>query len=79
MPARSSPSSTPYSAEDAARIRVMIKTPGTRVTCPSCEQEFTSASPIAGGGTVASVFELRCESCDQSVFLSDLQLGGPDP
>ena len=79
MPVPRSKQNDAFSAEDAARIREMIRTPGAKVTCPRCGEEITTAVPFAGGGTAPSVFELRCESCDKKVFVSDLRLGQRDP
>ncbi len=66
--------STSYSPEEVDRIRESIATPGAKVVCPQCQDEFTQASVIAGGGTVAMVFELLCESCGRSLLISDLRL-----
>ncbi len=46
----------PYSAAAAAQIRQLIVTPG----------------PIAGGGSMAAVWELRCQACRRSLMVRDL-------
>lgn len=65
--------STVYSPEEVESIRESIAKPGAKVVCPPCQLEFTQASVMAGGGTVAIVFELLCESCGGSVLLSNLK------
>ena len=67
----------PYSPEDAERIRQMIATPGAKIVCPQCDEELTTGLPIAGGGTIAAVWEVRCSSCGRSLVVTDLPRKSP--
>ncbi len=62
----------PYSAAAAAQIRQLIVTPGARLACPRCDGDLTMAGPIAGGGSMAAVWELRCQACRRSLMVRDL-------
>ncbi len=62
----------PYSPEDAERIRQMIATPGAKLVCPQCDGELTTGLPIAGGGTIALVWDVHCPSCGRSLVVRDL-------
>ena len=61
----------PYSPNDAARIRQMIATPGAKLICPRCDGELTTGTPIAGGGSIAFVWQAQCASCGRSLLLMD--------
>ena len=62
---------TTFSREEVDEIRRMIATPETAIVCPRCGEELSTSLPIAGGGTMAAVWEVRCEQCHRSVVLSD--------
>ena len=69
----------PYSLEHAERIRQMFATPGAKIVCPQCNEELTTGLPVAGGGTIASVWEVHCASCGRSLVVTDLpNLPPPD-
>jgi len=61
----------PYSPNDAERIRQMIATPRAKIVCPQCDEELTMGLPIAGGGTIAFVWQVQCASCGRSLLLAD--------
>ncbi len=61
----------PYSPDDAERIRQMIATPGAKLVCPGCDGELTTGLPIAGGGTIAFVWQVQCASCGRRLLLTD--------
>ncbi len=64
--------SQPFSAEEALLIREMIVTPGARIRCPRCGGELTSEMPLAGGHSIAAVWEFRCDACRRSLVARDL-------
>ena len=63
----------PYSPDDADRIRQMVATLGAKIVCPQCDEELTMGLPIAGGGTIAFVWQVQCASCGRSLLLTDPQ------
>ncbi len=60
-----------FSKKEVDRIRQMIVTPGTDLTCPRCHAPLESQT-IAGGGTIEAVWELTCSECRRSVIARDL-------
>ena len=60
-----------YSKKEVDRIRQMVVTPGTDVTCPRCNAPLESQT-IAGGGTIEAVWELTCSECKRSMIVRDL-------
>ena len=67
----------PFSPDHAERIRQMFATPGAKIVCPQCDEELTTGLPIAGGGTIAAVWEVRCSSCGRSLVVTDLPRKSP--
>lgn len=66
------PSYQDFSPEEALAIRRMIVTPGARIRCPRCGEEVTSETPLAGGHSIAAVWEFRCHTCRLSLVARDL-------
>ena len=60
-----------FRPEEVEQIRRLIVTHDATISCPRCEKELTTSLQLAGGGTMAMVWELRCEGCRLSVVLSD--------
>ncbi len=60
-----------YSKKEVDKIRQMIVTPDTDVTCPRCNAPLESQA-IAGGGTIETVWELTCPECRRSMIVRDL-------
>ena len=60
-----------YSKKEVDKIRQMIVTPGTDLTCPRCNAPLESQT-IAGGGTIEAVWELTCSECRRSMMVRDL-------
>lgn len=61
-----------FSADEAVRIQQMIVTPGARLRCPRCGAELSSEMPLAGGHSIAAVWEFRCDACHRSLIARDL-------
>ena len=57
--------------EEVEQIRKLIATHDATIACPRCGKELATSLPLAGGGTVAVVWELRCEECRLRVAISD--------
>lgn len=57
--------------EEVDKIRRLIVAHDATIACPRCGKELATSLPLAGGGTMAVVWELRCEGCRLSVVLSD--------
>ncbi len=73
------PSPIPYSPNHAERIRQMFATPVAKIVYPQCDEDLTTGLPVAGGGTIASVWEVHCASCGRSLVVTDLpNLPPPD-
>ena len=72
MPSAESPqTAVPFSPHDVDRIRESMLSPGARIACPQCNAELTS-DPIAGGGSIETVWEIRCVPCARSLLVSGL-------
>ncbi len=61
----------PFSPSDVDRIRESMLSLGARIACPQCDRELTS-DPIAGGGSIETVWEVRCVPCARSLVISGL-------
>ena len=57
--------------EEVEQIRKLIATHDATIACPRCGKELATSLPLAGGGTMAVVWELRCEECRLRVTISD--------
>ena len=53
----------PYSAEEIKRIRKIMNSPASRMVCPRCGSPLSIGTPIAGGGTIRPVFQVKCKPC----------------
>jgi len=61
-----------FSTAETLEIRRMIVTPGAALTCPRCGGLLKSEMPLAGGHSIAAVWEFRCDSCRRSLIARDL-------
>ena len=59
----------PFSPHDVDRIRESMLTPGAKIACPQCDRELTT-DPIAGGGSIETVWEVRCVPCARTLVIS---------
>ena len=62
-----------YSREEAARVREIVGTDDQTLICPRCGDELKVGFPVAAGGTVQPVWEVRCQGCHRSAYV--LQVG----
>ena len=62
----------PYSPEEAAQIRKALVTPNAPMICPRCGSHFLNMGPVAGGGSVAILWQFRCDACRRNVMLLDV-------
>ncbi len=60
-----------FSKKEVDKIRQMIVTPDSDLTCPRCNAPLESQT-IAGGGTIEAVWELTCSECRRSMIIRDL-------
>lgn len=60
-----------FSREESESIRQMIVASGADVTCPRCSTTLESEA-VAGGGSIASVWELKCSECRRTMIVRDL-------
>ncbi len=65
----------PFSPSEVAQIRRQIVTPGYDLACPRCGGALETDLPLAGGGSIALVWEVGCRRCQRSVAVRDL----PEP
>ncbi len=63
----------PFLPEEVDQIREMMSTHDAKVVCPRCGDELSTGLPIAGGGTTAMVWKIRCDKCRLGVVLSDVR------
>ncbi len=66
------PRDTPvtFTGEEAARVREIIADPERDPACPLCGGELVVGDPVAAGGTVQPIWEIRCASCHKSAYAS---------
>ncbi len=57
-----------FSKEEASRIREAFAKHTEHLICPRCGGEMDVGRPIAGGGTIPPVHEIRCDACDATVL-----------
>ena len=70
-PAESQQTAVPFSPHDVDRIRESMLSPGAKIVCPQCNAELTT-DPIAGGGSIETVWEIRCVPCARSLVISGM-------
>lgn len=61
-----------FSHAETLGIREMVATPGAQLRCPRCGGELTSDMPLAGGHSIAAVWEFRCDACRRTLLVRDL-------
>lgn len=60
-----------FSPDEAAKIRELFASFTNPLPCPRCGKSLQVGSPIAGGGTVAMIWEIRCHACSRSLILEE--------
>ena len=55
-----------YAEDDSRTLRERFRA-HEELSCPGCGGEVTAA-PYAGGGTIAPIYEIRCDVCRLSVM-----------
>ncbi len=70
---RSSPNT--FSKNEAAKIRDMLGQESGQFACPRCGAELLVGTPVAGGGSVGPVWEVRCADCSGVALLTELPGG----
>ncbi len=66
------PTPTQFSAKEAARIQQLVVTEDAQLVCPRCDGELSMGDPIAGGHSIAMVWEVSCPACRRSIMIRDL-------
>ncbi len=61
-----------YSREEALQIRTIVGDASKALVCPLCGGELKIGHPIAGGGTVNPVWEVRCVVCHRSAYATEI-------
>ena len=61
-----------FSRQETAHIQQMIVTPDAPIVCPRCGGELELGEPLAAGHSVATVWEVKCASCQRSALVRDL-------
>jgi hypothetical protein len=64
-----------FNRQQAQVIRMALRMGKPLPPCPHCGEELTTSEPIAGGGTVGPVWQILCEACGRSAFLTELPDG----
>ncbi len=59
-----------FSKEETSRIREAFAKHSENLICPRCGGAMSAGGPVAGGGTIAPVHEIRCDACAASVLSS---------
>ena len=77
-----------YSREEAVQIRSIVGDASVPLVCPRCSGQLRIGYPIAAGGTVHPVWEVRCQKCHRAAYATEVaeghrpssgQLDEPDP
>ncbi len=63
---------TQFSVKEAARIQQLVVTENAQLVCPRCGGELSMGDPIAGGHSIAMVWEVGCPACRRSIMIRDL-------
>lgn len=61
-----------YSREEAQLIRGIVADASKALKCPLCAGELQIGYPIAGGGTVHPVWEVRCQDCHRAAYATEI-------
>ncbi len=62
-----------YSRAEAAKVREIVSTEDQALICPRCDGELKVGFPVAAGGTIKPVWEVRCQACHRSAYV--MQVG----
>ncbi|MGD2135034.1 MAG: hypothetical protein PVF27_02695 [Gemmatimonadales bacterium] len=65
------PTLVPFDPDEAAVIRAALRDGALTPSCPRCGRPLASSLPVAGGGSMAMVWELQCNACRCSMFVQD--------
>ncbi len=60
-----------FTREEARRIREQLDTHDAGVSCPRCDAALEIQGPIAGGGTMGPMFQVRCAPCNRSAIITE--------
>ena len=61
-----------YSREEATQVRDVMKSEDLPLICPRCGGELAIGDPVAGGGTIHPVWEIRCLGCHRSAYVTEV-------
>ncbi len=61
-----------YSRDEAQRIRAIVSDASRALECPLCQGKLKIGYPIAGGGTVHPVWEVRCQDCHRAAYATEI-------
>lgn len=62
----------PFSAEEADAIWERLRRRDSSLFCPRCGTILETVAPIAGGGSMALIWELRCKPCNRAMIAGQL-------
>ena len=61
-----------FSREHMMAIHAAMRQGESLPPCPNCEGVLTMGEPAAAGGTVGPVFQIMCDGCGRSAFLTEV-------
>ena len=61
-----------YSREEATRIRAIVADASHPLVCPRCAGDLRIGFPIAAGGTIQPVWEIRCQGCHRAAYATEI-------
>jgi hypothetical protein len=64
-----------FTRQQAQVIRTALRLGKPLPPCPHCGAVLATGDPIAGGGTVGPVWQVHCDECGRSAFLTELADG----
>ena len=71
MPSEDHDTPVTFSRDEATQVRRRAANPDEPLVCPRCGAALTIGNPVAGG-TIYHAWEVRCEACRRSVFVTDV-------
>ena len=61
-----------YSRDEALQIQTIVGDASNDLECPRCGGRLEVGDPIAAGGTLHPVYEIRCQSCHRAAFATEV-------
>ncbi|HEX9692389.1 MAG TPA: hypothetical protein VGA22_09855 [Gemmatimonadales bacterium] len=61
-----------FSREQMSLIHAAMREGRELPECPNCGERLEMGSPAAAGGTVGPVWQIKCEGCERTAFVTEV-------